>query len=51
MKTITVSDETWLSINTMKYAIGCVTIDDLLNRLILNYQVQQRREEKDESNN
>lgn len=41
MKTITLQDETWKEINLIKYALGCDTIDDVINKLILNYQTQK----------
>ena len=45
-RTITITDETWRNLNTMKYALLCDTVDDLLRKLILNYQIKTKKEIK-----
>ena len=49
-RTITVEDKTWRSLNTMKYSIGCDTVDDLITKLILSYNLKQKEVKKDGTN-
>jgi len=45
MKTITLDDSTWKSLTMMKYAMGVASLDDVINTLLINYEIKKRKEE------
>jgi len=46
--TLTVEKETWKDLILIKIAMGVDTIDDVINRLILNYKTNVEKQKEEE---
>ena len=49
--TVTLEKETLQNLNLMKYAMCLDTLDDVINKIILNYKTQHKEEQDDKPRN
>lgn len=42
-KTLTIKEKTWKNLNIMKYTLGVETLDELITKLIFNYEPKSKK--------